>query len=589
MFSNLALIDSDLPLAPSVGVVRKPRSEVPPPTPINLPRCFPRASDKEESAAQNGVPRPLPAVLQTIVRPTEVSLSHLEALGLHVVPDADAGQLIPDPAYIPDFEAWNALSADEAHAMDNSTRKPLNATKPSPGCQAYLDRRRELSIPNDDAFRTIRRLPPPKGQPPLRLGNAYEFFRHLELYSAFWDDTSKPATDQGSDGTGPDGSVTDKAPEGSSSNEPEYYRTSAGHEMPVDYRQNMINAFLKLVAFDFACTIMPSRVEPRLQITSKTPSGSPRSSYFSSGCSFIFRAATTREAARAGIVDGPVAAVSARHVTSFPPADSGSDPTASPDRDSTLDLAREIVAALITAQHRAREGRTEKRIGENAWWCTKPRWGGGPGGPIGREVEMLSGEDQTVGDKDAPPPEVPPTSSSSSSRPGSDGLSLPQRCRTSAALTDTSPGSPSKSAKRLKKSGNLPMYDNYRALRPPASTWDKKTRYEAIGRRRGADYDDIFVVSTVLHHVSIVRVRVPDRLLAVLAGEVEDDGSRPRSWGKLEVWRSKWFDFFKVEDRVKALELVWCMLGWMMRAAPPEEKGEKATGGGEEDVKMTGA
>jgi hypothetical protein len=375
--------------------------------------------------------------------------------------------------------------------------------------------------------------------------------------------------------------------------------------MPVDYRQNMITAFLKLVAYDFTCNVSAPRTEPRLHITSTPPTGSPRSSYFSSGCTFIFRSPNTREAARAGIVEGPVAAVSARHLTTFPPADSSS-PSPAADRDSTIDLAREIVAALITAQHRAREGRTEKRIGENAWWCTKPRWGGGSGGPIGREIEQLSGADQTIGDKDAPPPETPPTTTptpttAATATPSApSGMSLPQRPSsrpfagsgripfpTGSSSSSSSATGSSKGAKRLKKSGNHPMYDNYRMVRPPAATWDKKTRYEAIGRARGAGHDDIFVVSTLLHHVSIVRVRVPDRLLAVLGGEVED---RERSWGKLEVRRSRWFDFFKVEERVEAMQLVWSMMAWMMREQQQQkQQGEEGEGQGQGDVKMTGA
>ncbi|KAL2115037.1 hypothetical protein VTJ04DRAFT_10700 [Mycothermus thermophilus] len=595
MFGNISL------LAP-VGIIpRIPRKDVPPPTPINLPRCAPRLSDKPDQDSPAKSAKPLPAVLQTIIRPNDVSLSHLEALGVHVVPDADLADLIPDPAYIPDFEAWLALSPDEAHAQDFSTRKPLNATKPSPGCEAYRERRKELEIPNDTAFRAIRRLPPLKGQPPIRLGNAYEFFRNLELYSAYWEDTSKPPPseskpDQEDGAATADQSSDDKKPE-NDPNEPEYYRTSAGHDMPADYRNNMINAFLKLVAFDFACSVQPARVEPRLFITSRTPSGAERNSYFSSGCTFIYRAPATRETARAGIVDGPVAAVSARHVTSFPPPPAEGQ---GPDKESTLDLAREIVAALITAQLRAREGKEEKKIGEGAWWCTKPRWGGGPGGPIGREVDMLSGEDQTVGDKDAPvTSEVAVSGGAGSASPARGGVALPQRSRPPFAGIPGQPSSgfasiaeslasdssaDSKSAKRLKKSGNLPMYDNYRALRPPSSTWDKKTRYEAIGRVRGADYDDIFVVSSLFHHVSVVRVRVPDRLLKVLAGETEDgvDGTDPKHWGGLKVWRSRWFDFFKAEERVKAFETVWCMMNWMMRKMEEEEKGDG-------DVKMTGA
>lgn len=518
-----------------------------------------------------------------------------------MTPDATPAQLIPDPAFIPDFEAWHALSAEEVHAINDGTRKRLSSGNLSPGCQAYLDRRRELLIPNEMAYRTVRRMPPPKGQQQVRLGNAYEFYRYLDLFSGFWDDTSRPQeTKKPADQAGESNGEGDQTPTGEGgkateddSNANPFCRTGAGSQMPVDYRQSILTSFLKLVTYDFTCNVSAPRVEPRLFITSKPPKGPPRCSYFSSGCTFIFRTPNTREAARAGIVEGPVAAVSARHTTSFPPPDSTA-PASQADRDSILDLGREIVAGLITAQHRAREGRTEKRIGENAWWCTKPRWGGGPGGPIGREIEMLSGADETIGDKDAPPPEGGLPSSSKGPGP----MSLPQRPFSQLPGggppfpmgNSSSPASASKGAKRLKKSGNHPMYDNYRMVRPPASNWDKRTRYEAIGRVKGADYDDVFVISSLLHHISIMRLRVPDRLLAILDGEV-DDGKR--SWGKLEVWRSPWFDFFKAEDRVKAMQIIWSMLAWMMREQPSndgEGGGTKDTAQGDRpDVAMKGA
>jgi hypothetical protein len=247
-----------------------------------------------------------------------------------------------------------------------------------------------------------------------------------------------------------------------------------------------------------------------------------------------------------------------------------------------MDLGRELVAALLTAQHRARAGKTERRSGDGAWWTTKPRWGGGPGGPIGREIEMLSAgagaEDVVVGDKDAGPqlpledsPMAPAASLSSPypAPPGQgDGAQRSRALPSRLAGGGGGEANP-KGAKRLKKSGNgstLPMYDNYRMIRPPSAAWDKKTRYEAVGRRRGVDYDDVFVISSLFHHISVVRVRVPDRLLEVLDGAADDSGEegKKRSWGGLEVWRSKWYDFFLVEDRLEAMQLVWGMMAYLM-------------------------
>ncbi len=119
------------------------------------------------------------------------------------------------------------------------------------------------------------------------------------------------------------------------------------------------------------------------------------------------------------------------------------------------------------------------------------------------------------------------------------------------------------------------MYDNYRMVRPPSAAWDPKARYSAIGRTSGTDYDDIFVVSCLFHHVSVLRVRVPDRLLAVLEG-ADDDDLTARTWGKLELRRSRWFDLFKIDERVAAMELVWSMMSYLMRGQGGSKEGVDA-------------
>ncbi|KAF9762514.1 hypothetical protein IL306_003396 [Fusarium sp. DS 682] len=496
--------------------------DVPPPTPVTLPRFQPFAHDDDivdESSA-----------LSTLLRNTGRSTAALgpagfSAIGLNLNLDAEQADLIPNPSFIPDFDSWDKLSPDEAQEKNQSTRNPLRNGNLSPGCHVYLERKKELSNVNEDAFRTVRRLPAPKGKTQARLGNAYEFFRCLEAFTSFWDDPTQPlplppspeaSTEvTSSEDAANSGDVKPASPKLDES--ANFFRTSAGSSMPLEYRNNLITAFIKLVAYDFGCNVSPSRTEPRLHFSSPQGSGS-RKSFCPSGCLFIFQSPTTREAARAGVVHGPVAAVSARGTTDFTQPD--------PETAQSLDLAREIVAALITAQHRARQGRTEKRFGEGEWWTTKKRWGGGPGGPIGREIE----KDLVQGDKDAKPSDE-------------NGLPMPL-------------------AKKPRK--NMSIYDNYRMIRPPSSTWDKKAQYEAIGRPKGADYDDIFVVSSLFHHISIIRVRVPNRLLEALEGAQEPDVSR-RSWGKVEAWRSPWYDLFDTAQRLVAMKLVWGMMAYQMR------------------------
>lgn len=456
----------------------------------------------------------------------------LSALGVDLSLDVTAHELIPEPSCVPDFHAWANLNTLEAEELNPSTKTPLRNGNLSPGVQVYLERNRELSNSNEDAFRTVRRIPPPKGKQHARLGNAYEFFRSLDEFTTFWDDPTQPpdlppSPELSSSDVPADTSATELSdPAKQAVDESlKIRRTASGKIMPPEFRQNLLVAFIKLVAYDFGCGVAYARVEPRLQLTSPKGKGSPRKTYFASTCSFVWQSATTREAARAGLLTGPVAVVSARPTHDF----------TTPDMETaqSLDLAREVVAALIAAQHRTRQDKTEVRFGDGEWWTSKPRWGGGSGGPIGREVNR----DGVPAEKEPKPMDA-------------EGLPIPKKPRK-----------------------NMSIYDSYRMIRPPASTWDKKTRYEAIGKLKGSDYDDIFVISSLFHHVSILRVRVPLRLLEVLDGSPEPDKLK-RSWGKVKAWRSKWFDLFSIDQRIEAMEMFWGVTAYQMRKTPGDKDGD---------------
>ncbi|KAK5995760.1 hypothetical protein PT974_04178 [Cladobotryum mycophilum] len=497
--------------------------DIPPPTPISLPRYQPFAQDDDASLNPQDA---LSNLLKSTGRSTAaLGPIGLSAIGFDLKLDAETKDLIPDPSYIPDFGQWDRLTPDEARDQNNSARRLLRNGNLSPGCQVYLERYKELSHGNEDAFRTVRRIPPPKGKQQARLGNAYEFFRCLELFTTYWDDPTQPPALPPS----PEISASEKKEpsegaqtqtDGVGKEPPKFMviRTAEGSAMPPEFRINLITAFVKLVSYDFGCNVSMARVEPRLHFSSPEDHPHPRKSHIASNCHFVFQSPTSRETARAGLVYGPVATVSARPTVSFT--------TPNVETAQSLDLAREVLAALIAAQHRAREGKTEKRFGEGEWWTSKPRWGGGPGGPIGREIER----DATQGDKDVKPEE---------------GAKVMQRL-----------------AKRPRK--NVPIYDNYRMVRAPSYTWDRKARYEAIGKQKGADFDDIFVISSLFHHMSIIRIRVPNRLLEVLDGSPDPDTSR-RSWGKVQAWRSRWYDLFETDQRLAAMQLIWAMISYQMR------------------------
>ncbi len=274
----------------------KPR-EIPPPTPVRFPRCVPQVG--EHPSLTRGKVSLVP-LLQNIHRPADIRLSHFEALGLHVIADASPQDLLPDTSFLPPVEDWNAIPQDDLLEANEATRKPLNNGNLSPGVQTYRERQKELLIDNAAAFRTIRRIPAPAGEVAARLGNAYEFYKNLEFFSGYWHDTSL-----GPEGEAPQKDEIDTTPLHLQT----HVRTGTGSQLPPDYRQHLLTAFVKLVAYDFGCNVSFPRVEPRLHLTPPQPPSPP--SYFNSSVTFIYRTPTARASARAGIVEGPVAALSA--------------------------------------------------------------------------------------------------------------------------------------------------------------------------------------------------------------------------------------------------------------------------------------
>lgn len=453
----------------------------------------------------------------------------LTAVGVDLEVDVDVHQLIPDPVFIPDFASWDQMTLEQAQNANESTRQKLSNGALSPGCHVYFERRNELSNVNEDAFRTVRRVQPSPGKQQARLGSSYEFFRCLEKLTMYWDDPTRTFSAPPSPELVVDDAETRESFEKSSKfstktayeAQATFGRLQAGHEMPAILRHSVVAAFVKLIAYDFGCNVSPPRTEPRLQMRSpRRQQPSSRKSFFPSRCQFVFQNPLTREAFRNGSVYGPVAVVCCRPDTCFMKP--------SLEAAQSMDLAREIIAALIAAQHRSREGKQERRFGRNKWWSTAPRWGGGSSGPIGREVE----NDDIAGDKDIPPEDA-----------------------------EEAPAQP-RPVKKVRR--NRAIYDNYRMVRPPAATWDRKAIYMSIGKQTGTNYDDVFLVSSLFHHISILRVRVPIRLLEVLDGAPEPDISR-RSWGKVPTWRTRWYDLFDANDRVESMRLIWSVMAYQMR------------------------
>jgi hypothetical protein len=224
------------------------------------------------------------------------------------------------------------------------------------------------------------------------------------------------------------------------------YRIGNGAEMPDQYRIDCVRAFLEPIAWAFGVTLSPHRRPPVLTIEHiRFP---VRMS------SVAWQAPQDRAKARHGYIEGPVLGVQCR-------ADVGFGLTGNLKKQSNLDAVRELGGLLLLAQERAREGKLERRGGEDRWWTTKERWGGGPGGEVGETtgaIEILS--------KDAASkPEVKPADRH---RDGSKARRRPSPAEV------------------------------WKTLRPGNPLWDPKVTYKAIGKDKSVEWDDVGLRTTDL-------------------------------------------------------------------------------------------
>lgn len=217
------------------------------------------------------------------------------------------------------------------------------------------------------------------------------------------------------------------------------YRIGNGSEMPDQYRIDCVRAFLEPIAWAFGVTLSPHRRPPVLTLEHvRFP---VRMS------SVAWRGPQDRTKARQGWMEGPVLGVQCR-------ADVNFGKTGNLRAESVLDAVRELGGLLLLAQERARESQVERRAGEGKWWTTRERWGGGPGGEVDEASET---SDLSLNNPSSRPEDGPVERN----RDGSKSRRRP---------------TPAEAWKILKAGSPL---------------WDPKITYEAIGKDKSVQWDDV--------------------------------------------------------------------------------------------------
>jgi len=208
---------------------------------------------------------------------------------------------------------------------------------------------------------------------------------------------------------------------------------------------------------------------------------------------------------------------------------------------------------LMLAQQRAREQKGPITPPKEAWYLTKPRWGGGSGSKLPglQKAEEERGEVM---------------------------IELGHNPEGSAELAERL----HYATKNLHKA-QLASRD-WKTLKPRISSlWSNKIDYQAIGKPPGSPYDEvsssvsmherdfiditqIFLVSCLYHHVSILKLTIHDAYTEYLTtGSMPKQTPDQEDWCSLKLERTVWFDLLDQTGRVEAFSCIWGVMEYLSR------------------------
>ena len=74
------------------------------------------------------------------------------------------------------------------------------------------------------------------------------------------------------------------------------------------------------------------------------------------------------------------------------------------------------------------------------------------------------------------------------------------------------------------------------------------------------------MVSSLNHHISILKLRIHPLYLQYLTdGTLPTQHPSDPSWASPKLQRTRWFDFFSVDDRAEAMRGLWGIMAYLMR------------------------
>ncbi|KAE8144231.1 hypothetical protein BDV25DRAFT_167332 [Aspergillus avenaceus] len=528
------------------------------PTPVDFPAYS--LSSITENEPETSL-REVHKILASIRKPQDITFERFKPLNLKVDSDISASDIVrkDEANFFPPLP-WEDTSPNSSPLTEDGCPILMDNGNPYPPKERFDVLRDELLLENDDAFREVVRLPPREGRKRVRVTQARKFWTGLERMAQYWDTSldnyyERPAQQTNGGDSGNKMQVDDETPSHGGQPKPdmsmdidsptnveapgseqenegqkheEMYtgrRIGAGHEMPEDIREETIRALTEMAAWPFGCQVALPILPPRLSM--KTLLFPIRETFGAA------RSPKDRQLARSGVMEGPVFIAQCRPETCFrSPGD-----TPGTGFGEVCDLLREVGGMLLAAQERARQGATEVKPGEGKWWTTAPRWGGAPNEAVGDSDNSHNGDDKD----------------------NAGGSSRKRSKYEHPFLASRRPGT----------SRKLSNSEKWKIVQPGPSLWDKRMRYIQIGKDRESPFDDIYMLSSVNHHLAILHLRVHRRYLDIItSGESSfpsDSDTTDQAWHVLHLKRTKWYDLFDGQERLEVFKGVWTIFHHLLR------------------------
>jgi len=399
------------------------------------------------------------------------------------------------------------------------------------------------------------------------------------------------------------------------------YRFGNGEQLNPGTRVAMVKNLLKMATHKFMCREHEPMPAPREKLVIRGVKVQSVQYHF---C--VARIPSDSKLGRARMVEGPLMAAHCREELRFKQnpslaspedllagatmvstgqaprksATSRGPPAGPPFVGERFDFFREIGCMLILATQRAREGKSKDSYsGADKWWVAEKRFGNGPLRWGQLAIEAYEDEDPSWSPEERKLQEEKRQRQAEEKENGKNGkeplnsanIRIDDLMANNAPPVSNVPGEPISGPRKKKlrslerppgkeeevRDGRRLMYvppfrqkwyTDWQKLKPNTPVWDDKIIYKHIGQRDTSEWDDIYMISSVNHHVALLRMRVhPDYLAWVESGkevpqEGTDDGMRR---DVAYVQRSTWYDMFDVQSRRHFLIALWRVMCWLNR------------------------